>query len=111
MGPSRKLAAVVVAMKYFPFLALALVVGYAISWKIPVAVAAGLGVLIYRGRRSGYRPETIGTGRTVAALFGLALLGAIIGGLLFGGLGAIFGAAVGFALRLGEVPITRTRHG
>jgi hypothetical protein len=75
MRPSRKLAAIVIAMKYFPFLALAVVVGYAISWKIPVAVAAGLGVLIYRGRRSGYRPETVGTGRTMAPYSGLHYLG------------------------------------
>jgi hypothetical protein len=110
MRPSRKLAAVVMAMKYFPFIALAVVVGYAISWKIPVAFAVGLGFLVYRGRRSGYRPESVGTSRTLAGLFGIALLGAIIGGLLFGGLGAIFGAAVGFVLRLSEIPITRTRH-
>jgi hypothetical protein len=91
--------------------ALAVVVGYAISWKIPVAVGLGLGVLIFRGRRSSYRAATVGTGRTVASLFALALLGATVGGLLFGGLGAIFGAAVGFALRLGEVPITPSHHG
>src|SRR3954447_7215591 len=107
----RKLVALVIAMKYFPFVALGVVVGYAISWKIPIAVAAGFGVLIYRGRRSLSRPAQLGTGRTLAALSGLALLGAIIGGLLFGGLGAIFGAVVGFALRLGELPITSSKHG
>jgi len=110
MRPSHKLAAFVIAMKYFPFVALAVVVGYAISWKIPLAFVVGLGFLTYRGRRSGYSPAAVGTGRTVAGLFGVALLGSIVGGLLFGGLGAIFGAAVGFALRLGEIPVTRTPH-
>jgi hypothetical protein len=60
---------------------------------------------------SRHQSKSVGTGRTLAGLFALALLGSIVGGLLFGGLGAIFGAAVGFVARLSEIPITRTRHG
>jgi hypothetical protein len=35
--PSRRLAVVVLGMKYFPLVAPAVIVGVAVSWKIPVA--------------------------------------------------------------------------
>jgi hypothetical protein len=109
--PSRRLAAVVVGMKYFPFVALAVIVGVTVSWRIPVVILLGFGFLFYRARRTGYAPRSLSIGRTVAELFLAALVGAIVGGFLFGGLGGIFGCAVGFTVRLAEIPLTRTRHG
>jgi hypothetical protein len=109
--PSRRLAVVVLGLKYFPLVALAVVVGAAVSWKIPVALLVGFGLLLYRARRIGYAPRSSAIGRTAAEFSFAALVGAIVGGLLFGGLGAIFGCAVGFTARLAEIPITLSRHG
>jgi hypothetical protein len=44
-------------------------------------------------------------------LIAFSLLGSILGGVLLSGVGAIFGFAIGFVLRLSEVPITRSRTG
>jgi hypothetical protein len=110
MGKSRRLTFVVLALKCLPLVALTVLVRYAFTWKVPVSFVLYIGFLTYRGWRSGYRPQPLGNGRALAELFASALLGAIVGSLLFGGLGGIFGFALGFVTRLGEIPI-RARHG
>ena len=94
-------------MKHAPFVALAILLVVTVSWKIPVALAVGYAVLFYRVRRSS--PATRAT-RTIAELLLTGVIGAVVAGLLFGGLGVIFGFAFGFVLRLAEVPLA-PRHG
>ena len=105
---SRSLA-VVLAMKYAPFVALSVLLAVTVSWKIPVAVALGFAVLFFRVRRTGSTPTAKPATRTIAELLLIGVLAAMVGGLLFGGLGVIFGFAFGFVLRLSEIPLT-PRH-
>jgi hypothetical protein len=102
---------VVIVFAYLPVVALGVLAGYVLTWKIPVAFLVCVGFVVYRGRRNAVAGRSIGRLRVVGELLAVALAAAVIGGLLFGGLGAIFGFAVGFAVRLGEIPVTRARQG
>ncbi|HXY82045.1 MAG TPA: hypothetical protein VEH55_11805 [Gaiellaceae bacterium] len=107
--PPKPLAFAVIVMSYLPFVAVLVLIGYFFSWRFPVAVIACMSVVSYRALRQGHRPALRGRGRTTAEVLAFALLGSIVGGLLFGGMGVIFGFAIGFIARLAEVPITRRR--
>ena len=96
-------------MKYLPFVALAVLLGYGFGWQVPAVIALVMAILIHRGRRTGFQPHAEGSLRTLAELFGFALLGSIVGGTFFGGLGAIFGFVGGLIVRLMEIPITVRR--
>jgi hypothetical protein len=86
-------------MFYFPVVAVAVLLGLAFGWQVPVAFALGLGfILVVAGRPS----RNVGKLRAAMEYAGLALLCAVVGGLLFGGLGAIFGFVLGFGARLPE---------
>lgn len=108
------LGVVVLFMVWFPWVALALLLGVAFGWQVPVAFALGLGFILVVGAR----PERkVGWVRAVMEYAGLALLGGVVGDLLFGGLGAIFGFTLGFTGRLPAVTggpsfrfLRRTRH-
>ena len=89
----------VLFMSWFPFVAVAVLFGVAFGWQVPVAFALGLGlILVVEGRPKG----NVGKVRAAMEYAGLALLGAVVGGLLLGGLGAIFGFVLGFGARLPE---------
>jgi hypothetical protein len=86
-------------MLWFPLVALAVLLGVAFGWQVPAAFALGLGFILVVASR----PERkVGRVRAAMEYTGLALLGGIVGGLLFGGLGAIFGFVLGFTGRLPE---------
>jgi hypothetical protein len=101
----RPLGAAGLVLSYLPLIALLVILGFALGWGVPVAGALGLALLTRAARRSTHAAE-IGNARTIAGLFGVALVASVIGGVLFGGLGVIFGFAGGFAVRLGRIPIT-----
>jgi hypothetical protein len=96
IGP---LGVLVLFMSWFPLVAVAVLLGIAFGWQVPVAFALGLGIiLVVTGR-----PErNVGTVRAAFEFAGLASLGAVVGGLLLGGVGAIFGFVLGFVARLPE---------
>jgi MFS family permease len=94
------LGAVVLFMVWFPWVALAVLLGVAFGWQLPVAFALGLGFILVAESMPERR---VGKLRAAMEYAGLALLGGIVGGLLLGGLGAIGGFVLGFMGRLPEV--------
>ena len=98
---------ILIAM-YLPLAAVLALVGYAFTWKIPLAFALFMGFMVLRFRLNPSRAP-LGRARTIIELFACALLGALFAGVLFGGVGTLIGFAVGFSLRLGEIPITFPR--
>jgi|tagenome__1003787_1003787.scaffolds.fasta_scaffold20824386_2 hypothetical protein len=107
----RPLAVTVVLMTYAPFVAVLSLVGYAFGWRFLLLGVSVPSVLWLRSRPKGSAPIAVGRARTGGGLIVFSLLGSIFAGVLFGGLGVIFGFVVGFALRLSEVPIARSRPG
>jgi hypothetical protein len=97
------LGVVVLFMTWFPVVALLVLLGVAFGWRLPFAFVVAWAFLIAMSARS---PNEAGRMRGAVELVGFALLGGVIGGLLLGGLGAIFGMTLGFIGRLTEVPIT-----
>jgi hypothetical protein len=89
---------------WLPAVAIAVLLGVAFGWQVPLAFALGCGFVAVIAAR----PERkVGEMQAAMEFIGLALLGGVVGGLLFGGLGAIFGFVLGFTARLSEVPVTR----
>jgi amino acid transporter len=83
----------------FPAVAVAVLLGVAFGWQVPVGFVLGVGFILVvatRGRKK------VGKPRAAMEFAGFGLLGGIVGGLLFGGLGAIFGFVLGFGARLPE---------
>jgi hypothetical protein len=107
----RPLSGVVVFLTYLPLVAVGALTGYAFTWKIPVAGLIFLGIPIYRQSRARQRRRTAGRIRTIAEVLLFGAAGSVVGGVMFGGLGVIYGFALGFAMRLAEVPVTRSRRG
>jgi hypothetical protein len=85
-----------------PLLAAAVLAGVFLGWRVPAAYAIGMGFLVVRNRRP---PPRGGRVRAIAEFVGFAIVGAVIGNLLFGGAGGIIGFALGIAFRLADVPI------
>jgi len=86
-------------MFVFPVVVVAVLLGVAFGWQVPVAFALGLGFIVVVAARPA---RSVGKLRAAMEYAGLALLCAVAGGLLFGGLGAIFGFVLGFGARLPE---------
>jgi hypothetical protein len=84
---------------WFPMLAIAVLFGVAFGWQVPVGFVIGVGFSLVAASRG---QKKVGKVRAAMEFAGFALLGGIVGGLLFGGLGAIFGFALGFVARLPE---------
>jgi hypothetical protein len=84
---------------FLPPVALAVLAGVAFGWGVPVALALGFGFMLW----SSARPKReVGKVRAAMEYAVAALLCAVVGGLLVGGLGAIFGFVLGFLARLPE---------
>jgi hypothetical protein len=96
LGP---LDVLVTFMFYFPAVAVAVLVGVAFGWQVPVAFALGVALILVAAGRP---KKNVGKVRAALEYAGFALLGALLGGLLLGGLGAIFGFVLGFMARLPE---------
>ena len=101
IGP---LGVLVVFMTWFPLVAVAVLLGVAFGWRLPLAFALGTGFMLVLGARS---ERKVGKIRATMEFLGFAFLGSIAGGFLVGGLGAIFGFFLGFIGRLSQVPISR----
>jgi LytS/YehU family sensor histidine kinase len=97
---------VVLCMGWLPLVALGVLAGIFFGWRVPVALALWNGVMFARRKQSS---TEVGKLRATAEFVGLALLGAVVGGLLFGGIGVIVGLVLGFTMRLGEMSVTRGR--
>jgi hypothetical protein len=107
---SRRLRVTVVLFTYLPVVAVAVASGFAFGWRVPVAFAIVMALLIYRTRRTVRHTPAISRMRSLIEFLAFALVGSIIGGLLFGGVGVILGFAFGVTVRLSEVPITTRRR-
>jgi hypothetical protein len=93
------LDAVVMFMFCLPAVALAVLLGVAFGWQVPVGFVIGVGFILVVARRG---QKKVGRLRAAMEFAGFAFLGGIVGRLLFGGLGAIFGFVLGFGARLPE---------
>src|SRR5690348_4449031 len=107
MRRPRALAIVVVVMVYLPLVAVAVGAGVVWGWRVPVAFAVALGAMLGRSR---WPSSPGGRVKSATEFVAFALLAGLVGGLLFGGIGAILGAPLGFVFRLAEVPITGVRR-
>lgn len=77
--------------------------GFAFGWQVPVAFALAMGFLLAFASRT---DRNVGAIRATIESAEAALLGGVVGGLLLGGLGAIFGFVFALMARLSQVPIT-----
>jgi hypothetical protein len=103
---SRRLGIVVGVLSWLPLAALAVVGGVLLGWRVPPLFALVIAILMFRSKR----PAREGSyARSAAEFLSFAVLGGVIGGLAFGGVGAIIGTAVGFVFRLAEVPLKSGR--
>ena len=107
MRRPRALAIAVLVMVYLPLVAVIIVAGVIWGWRVPVVFAVVLGAMLGRGR---WPSSPGGRVKSATEFVAFALFGGVIGGLLFGGVGAILGAPLGFVFRLAEVPITGVRR-
>jgi hypothetical protein len=103
---SRSLAVLVVVLRWLPLVALAVLGGVFLGWRVPVVYAAVVAILVFRAKRPA---REVGYVRSAVEFLFFAALGGVIGGLAFGGAAAIIGTAVGFIFRLAEVPLTGGR--
>jgi hypothetical protein len=99
MRPMRFVPVLVAIWLLLPQVAIAVLAGVAFGWGVPVAFALGLGLMLWSSSRPA---REVGKVRAAMEYAGLALLCAVVGGLLVGGLGAIFGFVLGFLARLPE---------
>jgi hypothetical protein len=109
MRRPKPLTLTVLAMTYFPLAAVLALIGYTFGWRFPVAALVLLGTFSLRWRRTSAKPRAVGKGRTVAELIVFSLVGMVVGGLLLGAAGVLFGFLFGFCFRLSEIPITSVR--
>jgi hypothetical protein len=103
---SRRLAILVVVLHWLPLIALAVLSGVILGWRVPVLFAVVIAILTFRSKRPA---KEVGYLRSVVEFVSFAALGGVIGGLALGGVATIIGIAVGFIFRLAEVPLTGGR--
>jgi hypothetical protein len=106
--PSKPLKIIVGIFMWLPLVAVAIAAGFAFGWVVPVAVGVYTGALMVVLPRLANR--NVGRFRTTLELIAFALLGSVLGGILFDGLGVILGFVLGFLLRLSSIPITARRR-
>ncbi|MDP9225008.1 MAG: hypothetical protein M3P18_14410 [Actinomycetota bacterium] len=108
MKAQERLAAFTLALRYLAFAALIALAGVAFGWRVPVAVGLLLAALWLRIRIDTRWPKGLHPNKLVVTLDLLAsgILGAIIGGLLFGGAFGLLGCAMGVAISLATLPLS-----
>jgi len=84
-------------------IAVLVIVGVLFGWRIAVAVVAFYALWALRMHTA---PREPGRLRSTMEFIVFALIGMALGAFAFGALGGILGFAVGFTLRLAEVPVT-----
>jgi hypothetical protein len=98
MKQAGLLRVVLVTVLWFPVVAITVLAGIALGWRVPVAFAAYVGFFVAMIKI--FSPDA-GKARATAEFVGLALAGGVVGGLLFGVTGAIIGVVFGLTMRLG----------
>jgi hypothetical protein len=98
MKRAGPLGVVLLFLLWFPLVAIGVLAGIALGWRVPAAFAAYLGSFVAMIKI--YSPDT-GKARSAAEFVGFALAGGVVGGLLFGVAGAIIGVVFGLTMRLG----------
>ena len=106
MTKAREIA--LVALLYLPLIGLAALSGFGFGWRVPVGVALFLALFYVRLKTDLRWPYGLYPNRFRVALdlLGSAVIGALAGAALFGGLGGIFGFAVAVIWTLGAIPVT-----
>ena len=104
IGP---LGVVVLVLTYLPFVALAILGGVILGWRVVIAAMIVIGLYMVYYRRASRPPRRVTRARAAAEFVLFTLAGGVVGGVAFGPLGVIFGLALGFTARLAEVPVTR----
>jgi hypothetical protein len=94
---------IVQVMFVLPVVAVAVLLGFAFGWQVPVAFLLAMVFMLGFASR---HDRSVGAIRTMLETVGAGLLGGVVGGSLLGGLGAIFGFVFGVTARLSQVPIT-----
>jgi hypothetical protein len=97
------LAAVVTVMQGAPVVALLVILGFLLGWRIPVAVVTAWTLMLLRFATA---PQNPGRLRTTVEFIVFALAGMLLGAFAIGALGGIFGFTVGVLARLAEIPIS-----
>jgi hypothetical protein len=108
MKAQECLAGFMLALRYLAFAALIALAGVAFGWRVPVAFGLLLAAFWLRIRIDTRWPKGLHPNKLVVMsdLLASGILGAIIGGLLFGGPFALIGCAMGVAIALATVPLS-----
>ena len=103
-------AVALIALQYLPLVGLASLLGFGFGWRAPVGVALFLGLFCVRLKTDLRWPYGLYPNRLRLALdfLGSAVIGVLVGSLLYGGLGGIFGLGIAVIWTLGAIPVTTT---
>jgi hypothetical protein len=102
-----RVAISVLALRYLSFAALIVLAGVAFGWRVPVALALSVAALSSRLRVDARWPKRLYPNRLFVAMDLLVsgLVGGVATGLIFGGVGALLGSAIGVASSLSSIPL------
>jgi hypothetical protein len=101
-------AVALIALQYLPLVGLVSLLGFGFGWRAPVGVALFL-VLFYVRLKTdlrwpyGFYPNRF---RLALDFLGSAVIGVLVGALLFGAVGGIFGLGIAIISTLGAIPVT-----
>jgi hypothetical protein len=101
-------AVALIALQYLPLVGLVSLLGFGLGWRAPIGVALFLGLFYARLKTDLRWPYGLYPNRFRLALdfLGSAVIGVLVGSLLFGGLGGIFGLGIAVIWTLGAIPVT-----
>jgi hypothetical protein len=103
-------AVALIALQYLPLVGLVSLLGFGFGWRAPVGVALFVGLFYARLKTDLRWPYGLHPNRFRLALdfLGSAVIGVLVGSLLYGGVGGIFGLAIAVIWTLGAIPVTTT---
>jgi hypothetical protein len=116
-GEPRALKTVVASMLALPYVlmvALVVVAGFAFGWRIPIAVALFVFAFWLRVRVDTRWPKSLRPNQLFVALdlFVSGMVGAIVAGLLFGGVFTLLGFVFGAMTAISSIPLsTKSQQG